>query len=289
MGMQLLGTGCVLLLTSRWFVLAVPPIALAYNRIHIYFTHASREVQHLAGAAEFRNVAMRYRNSIPPSLKEVSFVIEAGWRVGVCGRTGAGKSSVLAALLRLADDMDGSVLIEGVDTATLPLATLRSSLSLIQQESTLIRGTIRSNLIPMAKLADEELLSALRAVGLESAVVQAGGLGARVEERDHGFPAGQRQLLGIVRLLLRRSRVVLLDEATSSCDSRTDALVQEAIAKHCQGCTVITIAHRIGTIADSNRIMVLEAGRVVEFGTPADLRADAGGLYAKLLRDSTES
>ena len=83
MGMQLLGTGCVLLLTSRWFVLAVPPIALAYNRIHIYFTHASREVQHLAGAAEFRNVAMRYRNSIPPSLKEVSFVIEAGWRVGV--------------------------------------------------------------------------------------------------------------------------------------------------------------------------------------------------------------
>eukprot|EP01045_Picozoa_sp_COSAG04_P000659 COSAG04_NODE_17_length_40288_cov_9.152728_15_plen_979_part_00 len=439
MGMQLLGTGCVLLLTSGWFILAVPPIALAYRRIQTYFTHATREVQHLAGEAEhpisshlgeslagkvtirafgqahvdrfvakhgtltdvanqadwtdhnlfqwldltcsgigtfvqicaalialgqrsagairagltiryamtvtdqlnlmvdslaliqsngvkverleevaqlphepdakdraepaavqssdwrptegrveFRQLTMRYRRCLPPALNGVSFVIEPGWRVGVCGRTGAGKSSVLAGLLRLADDISGSIEIDGVDTATVPLATLRSSLSLIQQESTLFEGTIRSNLSPLAEHDDDQMLRALRAVGLEDAVLQAGGLEARVEEHGEGWSAGQRQLLGIARAMLRRSRVVLLDEATSSCDSKTDRLVQEAIAKHCEGSTVITIAHRLGTIADSDRIMVLDAGRVAEFGTPAELQRKEGGLYAQLLRDSAE-
>ena len=175
-----------------------------------------------------------------------------------------------------------------MDTATVPLATLRSSLSLIQQESTLFEGTIRSNLSPLAEHDDDQMLRALRAVSLEDAVLQAGGLEARVEEHGEGWSAGQRQLLGIARAMLRRSRVVLLDEATSSCDSKTDRLVQEAIAKHCEGSTVITIAHRLGTIADSDRIMVLDAGRVAEFGTPAELQRKEGGLYAQLLRDSAE-
>ena len=249
---------------------------------------APRDWRPTEGRVEFKQLTMRYRPSLPPSLESVNFTIEAGWRVGICGRTGAGKTCILAAMLRLADAIEGEVLIDGVDTATVPLATLLSSLSLIQQESTLFEGTIRSNLSPLSEHGDEEMLSALRAVSLEDAVNQAGGLEARVEEHGEGWSAGQRQLLGIARALLRKSRVVLLDEATSSCDSRTDQLVQQAIAKHCEGCTVITIAHRIGTIADSDRIMVMDAGRVAEFGTPAELQSKEHGLYAKLLRDSAE-
>jgi ABC-type multidrug transport system fused ATPase/permease subunit len=132
------------------------------------------------------------------------------------------------------------------------------------------------------------MLKVLRAVSLDNAVMQAGGLHACVRERGADWSARQRQLLGIARALLRQSSVVLLDEATSSCDSSTDRLVQQAIANHCAGCTIITIAHRIGTIADCGRIMVMKDGRVAEFGTPAVLQSRENGVYSSLLRDSAE-
>lgn len=240
-----------------------------------------------AGALEFRNLRMRYRKDSPEILRGVSFSIPGGSRVGVCGRTAAGKSSLVAALFRTADVIegdDGGVFIDGVPTARVPLPQLRAALSLVPQDAALFMGTVRRNLDPLHLSSDEKVWAAIDAVGLRAGVQS---LEAPVAEGGGNFSAGERQLLCFARALLRKSRIVVLDEATASVDAAGDASVHAAVLKAFEGITIISIAHRVETIISSDLIIVMDQGRVVECAPPAVLLEDEGSAFSALVRESS--
>ena len=209
-------------------------------------------------------------------------------QVGICGRTGCGKSTLMMALYRIVEPCGGSVDIDGLDTGAIGLFDLRSRLALVPQEPVLFTGTIRSNLDPFgAAPGDHALWAALEQSGLKPTVAALeGGLDSPVTEGGVNLSVGQRQLLCMARALLRQSRILLLDEATSNVDNETDAVIQRTIRTAFRDCTVLTIAHRLHTIADSDRILVLEQGRVAEFDAPDALLRREGGLYAALVGDA---
>ena len=240
-----------------------------------------------AGAITFRGLRVAYRPSTPFVLHGVDLAIRGGERLGVVGRTGSGKSSLIAALWRTPDVQEGIIEIDGVDIAALSLRDLRRALSIIPQEPVLLAGSVRSNLdVAGGEFSDEQLWAALEAVALRGAVEGLPG-GLLAEVRDGGAPLslGQRQLLTVARALLRRRRIVVLDEASSSVDVETDVLLQAAVRRELQGATVLTIAHRINTIGDSDRVVVLADGKVAECGAPAELAREGGSAFAALLRE----
>jgi ATP-binding cassette subfamily C (CFTR/MRP) protein 1 len=202
-----------------------------------------------SGAIVMKDVTMRYRPDLPLVLSGLNCSIRGGEKIGIVGRTGAGKSSILLALLRLADPecMGGTVLIDGVDTSRIGVGDLRSKLAVIPQEGTLFAGSLRFNLDPLAACTDAQLAGALKMVGLFT-TMQA--LDTSVSEEGGNWSAGQRQLLCLARAALRDARVVLADEATSSCDAETDAMMQAAMRSAFAAATVLVVAHRLGTIAD---------------------------------------
>ena len=209
-------------------------------------------------------------------------------QVGICGRTGCGKSTLMMALYRIVEPCGGSVEIDGLDTGAIGLFDLRSRLALVPQEPVLFTGTIRSNLDPFGSApGDHALWAALEQSGLKPTVAALeGGLDSPVTEGGANLSVGQRQLLCMARALLRQSRILLLDEATSNVDNETDAVIQRTIRTAFRDCTVLTIAHRLHTIADSDRILVLEQGRVAEYDAPDALLRREGGLYAALVGDA---
>lgn len=234
------------------------------------------------GAVEFRGVALRYRVGLPLVLRDVSFALRPGERVGVVGRTGAGKSSLLVAMFRLAELAGGSILIDGVDVGKIRLEELRRAVAIIPQTPTLLSGTIRSNLVGELDRTDGEVWAALRHVALEGYVAGlALGLSHPVEAGGASLSVGQRQLLCIARALLRRPKVLFLDEATSAVDSETDAAIGRAVRGF--KATVVTIAHRLQTIADSDRVIVMEKGRVAEIGAPTVLLEQKDSLFRGLV------
>lgn len=237
------------------------------------------------GAVSFENVTVRYRAHLPPVLRGLSLAIRPREKVGIVGRTGAGKSTMLATLLRLVEVSEGSVLIDGVDVATLGLETLRHAIAVIPQEPTLFSGKLRDNLDPFGEHADEALWTALRRARLHE-VVRAleGGLSATVAENGDNFSAGTRQLLCLARALLRQCRVVVLDEATASVDVETDALIQRLIREEMREQTVLTIAHRLETILDYDRVVVMQDGQVAESGAPGELMRAPQSLFAQMTR-----
>jgi ABC-type multidrug transport system fused ATPase/permease subunit len=220
----------------------------------------------------------RYRDGLPPVLSEVSATVQPGERVGVVGRTGSGKSSLFAALTRLVAPplRSGRIFIDGRDISALPLRAYRSSLTVIPQEPVLFEGTVRFNLDPLRRHEDEELWAALRQVQL-AAVVRS--LDEQVAEDGANFSAGQQQLLVIGRALLSRPALLLMDEATSSVDAETDALIQRTVRACFGQATVLTIAHRLETVLDADKILVLDEGRCVEFGPPALLLERRGAFH----------
>lgn len=234
------------------------------------------------GAIDFHSVSLCYSPTGGSVLRDISFRIEPREKIGICGRTGAGKSSIIQALFRLAT-IEGSILIDGHDTRSMPLRRLRAGIAIIPQQTALFSGTVRTNLDPFAEHADERLWRALEQVELRSAVAaMADGLQTPVSADSSAFSQGQRQLMCLARAILRRNRIVILDEATASVDAETDRLVQRTIRKHFVDCTVLTIAHRLQTIEDSDRVLVMDAGRVVEFDRPAMLRQREGGWFARM-------
>ena len=218
------------------------------------------------GGIVFQNVSMRYRSELPLVLTDVSLTIHPGEKIGVVGRTGSGKSSLFLALYRMVELSSGCILIDDVDISTLNLERLRSSLAIIPQDPILFGGTIRSNLDPFDKHQDEDLKHALARASLTQFDLEHG-----VEEEGSNFSVGQKQLLCLARALLRDSKILVLDEATASVDPQTDRLIQEMIRTAFSGRTVLLIAHRIHTVVDADRIMVLDAGQVIEFDTPLAL------------------
>lgn len=227
------------------------------------------------GKIEFSDVHLCYRPGLPNVLCGLSFTIEAGQHVGIVGRTGCGKSSTMLALLRLVDVNAGSILIDGISTKEVPLQQLRSgAVSIIPQEPYLFEGSVRENLDPFLTQTDADLWEVLKRVSVADLVSSLGGLESNILEGAENISAGQRQLLCIARTLLRRSKIVLLDEATASIDGATDRLVQTTLSTCFVGCTSITIAHRLETILDSDRIICLNAGKVIEEGAPSTLLSD---------------
>eukprot|EP00043_Microstomoeca_roanoka_P013522 m.132440 g.132440 ORF g.132440 m.132440 type:complete len:1345 (+) comp15778_c0_seq1:123-4157(+) len=236
-----------------------------------------------AGGIILSNVSMRYAPELPPALKDLSCVIPAGSKVGIVGRTGAGKSSILATLFRLSE-VKGCVSIDGIDVTHLRLDQLRPKISVIPQDPALFSGTVRYNLDPFEQYSDTELWAALETVQLKEKVQQMdGGLDGVVQEQGSNFSVGQKQLICLARALLRRNKILVIDEATAHVDDVTDRLIQETLRREFRNCTVLTIAHRLHTIMDSDMIAVMDAGRLVEYDKPYVLLQDAESYLSKLI------
>ncbi|EDV31158.2 uncharacterized protein Dana_GF14687 [Drosophila ananassae] len=208
-------------------------------------------------------------------LKSLSFEIKPREKVGIVGRTGAGKSSLINALFRLSYN-DGSIIIDKRDTNAMGLHDLRSKISIIPQEPVLFSGSMRYNLDPFEEYSDEKLWRSLEEVKLKEVVADLpSGLQSKITEGGTNFSVGQRQLVCLARAILRENRILVMDEATANVDPQTDGLIQATIRNKFKECTVLTIAHRLHTIMDSDKVLVMDAGRVVEFGTPYELLTEA--------------
>ncbi|KAM7300381.1 ATP-binding cassette sub-family C member 2 [Ixodes scapularis] len=240
------------------------------------------------GQVEFDCYAASYKPGILPDvLKDVSFTVWPTERVGVVGRTGAGKSSLVLALLRVLKSTRGCIRIDGVDIAGVPLQTLRSVVTVIPQDPILVRGTLRENLDPTGSHTDEEIWAALEQSYLKE-VVERNPEKLLLDTGDGGsnLSVGQRQLACLTRALLRRPRLLLLDEATSQMDGDTDRLIQVTLRTAFAHCTLITIAHRIHTVLDYDKILVMGDGRVLEFGPVADLLANPDSVFRNMAQDA---
>ncbi|XP_030233896.1 ATP-binding cassette sub-family C member 11 isoform X2 [Gadus morhua] len=237
-----------------------------------------------SGSINFQNYTMRYRENTPIVLKGLQIHIKAGEKIGIVGRTGSGKSSLGVALFRLVEPAFGSILIDGVDIRHIGLQDLRSRLSIIPQDPVLFLGSVRYNLDPFNKHSEQELWLVLEKTYLKDLVSGLPEkLQAEVVRNGENFSVGQRQLMCMARALLRNTKIILLDEATASIDAETDALIQTTIREAFEGCTTLTIAHRINTVLQADRILVMEQGQVVEFDSPDVLRQKPDSLFSSLL------
>nr|CAD7454509.1 unnamed protein product [Timema tahoe] len=239
------------------------------------------------GVLEFRDYQLRYREDLDLVLNGINFTLQSGEKVGIVGRTGAGKSSLTLALFRIVEAAGGTILIDGVDISTMGLHTLRSRLTVIPQDPVLFCGSLRNNLDPTGRLSDQELITALRHAGLSEFVRGLpGGLSHEVTEGGENLSAGQRQLICLARALLRKTKIIILDEATAAVDLETDDWIQKTIRSEFEACTVLTIAHRLNTVLDSNRVIVLDKGHVIECDPPNKLLKDETSLFYGMVKDA---
>ncbi|KAL4647043.1 multidrug resistance-associated protein 5 isoform X1 [Arapaima gigas] len=236
------------------------------------------------GEVVFHGTEMRYRENLPLVLKKLSCTIRPKEKVGIVGRTGSGKSSLGVVLFRLVEPCGGTINIDGVNICDIGLADLRSKLSIIPQEPVLFSGTVRSNLDPFNQYAEEQIWDALERTHMKDCVSQLPlKLESEVVENGENFSVGERQLLCVARALLRQCKVLILDEATAAMDAETDLLIQETIRNAFQDCTTLTIAHRLHTVLNCDRIMVLNQGQVVEFDEPSKLLANENSRFCAML------
>ena len=235
-----------------------------------------------AGSVEIKNLSMRYRQETPLVLKGVNLSIPGGSRVGVAGRTGSGKSSLLVALFRLSEpEPASSILIDGYDLTRGGLKDVRGAIGIIPQDPVMFQGTVRSNVDPVGMATDKEIVEALKKSQLGSVV---NSLDDPVEDGGQNYSVGQRQLFCLSRALLRRPKLLVLDEATANVDVQTDERIQSILLSEFKGCTVVTIAHRLNTIRDSDYVLVMDGGRVAEFDSPKKLEKDKNSMWSGLLK-----
>jgi ABC-type multidrug transport system fused ATPase/permease subunit len=239
------------------------------------------------GEISFEKVSLRYRPGLPLSLNGLTFSLKSGQRCGVVGRTGAGKSTLAAALFRLVELEGGKITLDGVDLSTIQLADVRgrkNGMVIIPQEPVLFPGTLKKSLDPFGDYSDEEVMDALDAVRGASRGLS--NLNTVVEEGGRNFSVGERQLICLGRAMLAKPKLLFLDEATASVDGETDALIQRMLRSKFVGTTLITIAHRLNTIMDYDCILVMSDGRAAEFGSPASLLSDADGIFSELVKST---
>ncbi|XP_040579194.1 LOW QUALITY PROTEIN: multidrug resistance-associated protein 1 [Lepeophtheirus salmonis] len=239
------------------------------------------------GVIKFDNYKTRYRKGLDLVLKGINCTIQKGEKIGIVGRTGAGKSSLTLALFRIIEPSEGSIYIDGENIRFLGLGKLRSRITIIPQDPILFSGSLRMNLDPFEAFADRDIWIALEYSHLKSFVWNLGdGLNFSVLEGGRNLSVGQRQLICLARAILRKTQILVLDEATAAIDLETDDLIQSTIRSEFKDSTVLTIAHRINTIMDSNRIMVLDAGTIAEFDDPQNLLANPDSMFYSLVNDS---
>ena len=236
------------------------------------------------GDIQLINMSFKYSADLPDSLTNVSLHVLAGKKIGIIGRTGAGKSSLFNALCGMYEISEGCILIDRDDISKLDLYAHRKRQSVIPQDPVLFSGTLRYNLDPFDEFSSEEIWAAVGNCHLRKMVESLPSqLMSPVEEDGHNFSVGECQLLCLARAILRKNRIILIDEATANVDIHTDALVQQAIRTHFSDCTVLTIAHRIDTVMDSDRMIVLDKGRVVEFEVPILMLENENSYLSTLL------
>lgn len=231
------------------------------------------------GEVQFKDMSLRYDPHGQAVLKHLNITIQPGWKIGVVGRTGAGKSSLIGALFRLSY-IEGEIYIDGTETGSISLDSLRSKISIIPQDPVLFSATIRYNLDPFGLYVDADLWRALAEVELKQAIPS---LDYMVTERGSNFSVGQRQLVCLARAILRNNKVLVLDEATANVDPQTDALIQKTIRVKFKHCTVLTVAHRLHTVMDSDRILVMDAGSAKEFDIPHVLLKNPNGALRQMV------
>uniref|UniRef100_A0A915PNG2 ABC-type glutathione-S-conjugate transporter n=1 Tax=Setaria digitata TaxID=48799 RepID=A0A915PNG2_9BILA len=239
------------------------------------------------GQITFRDYSTRYHPKLDLVLRQLNACISPAEKIGIVGRTGAGKSSLALALFRIIEPVKGTILIDDVDISVIGLHDLRSNLTIIPQDPVLFSGSLRFNLDPFQVHSDQKIWMALELAHLKTFVSGlTEGLQYRISEGGEDISVGQRQLICLARALLRRSKVLVLDEATASVDLATDSLIQETIRREFRDSTVLTIAHRLNTIIDYDRVMVLENGSIQEFDSPQNLLANRSSLFFSLACDA---
>jgi ATP-binding cassette, subfamily C (CFTR/MRP), member 1 len=226
----------------------------------------------LLGRIEFANVSASYTSGGNFVIRGLNMTIEAGEKIGICGRSGSGKSSLISTLFRMLEiTEESSITIDGVDITRLPREIVRSRLNAIPQEPVFIRGTVRYNADPYREHTDAAIVAAIEKVHLWDLVRNKGGLDTELDAEF--FSHGQRQLFCLARAILRKSKVVVLDEATSNVDTKSDELMQQVIREEFRDSTIIAVAHRLDTILDLDKIALLSAGELREFDSPQALLA----------------
>ncbi|BFU26397.1 ATP-binding cassette, sub-family C, putative [Entamoeba histolytica] len=232
------------------------------------------------GKIELKGYQFRYREGLPLVLKGVDAVINDKEKIGIVGRTGSGKSTMMAGLFRIEEPAGGSILVDGIDTTTIPMHTLRSRMCILPQEATMFSGTIRENLDPTFQKSDEEMKHVLELVNVNKE------LDYIVTENGENFSLGERQMICMARALLKGAKILIMDEATASIDIQTDIMIQEMVRKNFKKCTTLTIAHRLHSIMDSNRVMVFDDGHLMEMDTPINLIEQETTIFNNLVQQS---
>ncbi|RNA37460.1 multidrug resistance-associated 1 isoform X3, partial [Brachionus plicatilis] len=240
-----------------------------------------------AGKVVLSNFSVKYREDSAFVLRNINAEIMPGEKIGIVGRTGAGKSSLTLALFRLLENSVGDIIIDGINIKNIGLHDLRHKLTIIPQDPVIFSGTIRMNLDPFSKHSDAEIWNSLELSHLKDFIMNSDEkLDFKCAEDGNNFSVGQRQLICLARALLRKTKILILDEATASVDHNTDELIQQTIRAQFKECTVLTIAHRLNTIMDSSRIMVLDKGNIVEFETPKKLLSNKSGYFYSMAKDA---
>ena len=239
------------------------------------------------GEIEFKDFSVRYRPGTEIVLKKINFHIQPGEKVGVCGRTGSGKSTICLCLFRILEAEEGQIFIDNVDISTIGLDLLRSNLTIIPQDPCLLEGTLKYNIDPFNKNENEDIVKILKDIGFEYTESDDKILDKMIEQGGSNLSVGQKQLVCIARALLRKSKIVVMDEATANIDMNTEQIIQKALNLVLENSTVITVAHRIKTIINYDKILVLDSGEVKEFDSPSNLLKDENSLFHELFTKST--
>nr|QIT08315.1 putative ABC transporter C family member 3-like protein [Siraitia grosvenorii] len=241
------------------------------------------------GEVELHDLQVRYAPQLPLVLRGITCSFPGGKKTGIVGRTGSGKSTLIQTLFRIVDPVAGHIMIDNINISTIGLHDLRSKLSIIPQDPTMFEGTVRSNLDPLEEYSDEDIWEALDKCQLGDEVrKKEGKLDSAVSENGENWSMGQRQLVCLGRVLLKKSKVLVLDEATASVDTATDNLIQQTLRQHFSDCTVITIAHRITSVLGSDMVLLLSHGLIEEYDTPTRLLEDKSSSFSQLVAEYTQ-